>query len=96
MTKPSVFFVSNQKSIEIGNSSTLLDVALSGEIDIGHSCGGMGSCGTCRVVVESDLAGLSERTEVETEMAEARGFAPQERLACQLEPKSGLRVRLPD
>lgn len=95
MTKPCVFFVSIQKSLEIGDSSTLLDVALSGEVDIGHSCGGMGSCGTCRVIVESDLTALSERTEVEQEMASARGFASFERLACQLIPTAGLRVRIP-
>lgn len=93
--KPSVFFVSNQKWIEIGNCSTVLDVALSGEIEIGHSCGGMGSCGTCQVVVTSELAALSPRSDVEIEMAENRGFKEHERLACQLTPAAGLKVQIP-
>jgi ferredoxin len=52
----------------------------------------MGSCGTCLVRVESDLADLPPREELEGEMAECRGFAPRERLACQLPASDGLAV----
>ena len=55
----------------------------------------MGSCTTCRVIVESDLANLSPRTELESEIADSRGFTERERLSCQLFPANGLTVRIP-
>ncbi|CAN5607393.1 hypothetical protein BH10BDE1_BH10BDE1_21250 [soil metagenome] len=64
---------------------TLLELAVDKSVDLPHSCGGMGSCGTCRVrltVIEGDVP---ERNEIETEMANERGFADDERLSCQLE-----------
>lgn len=81
--------------VTISDETCVLDVALSNNIDLNHSCGGMGSCGTCRVLVESDLTALSKRTELEQEMAQDRHFTPEERLACQLVPQDGLVVRIP-
>lgn len=72
-----------------------LEVALESGVEIGHSCGGMGSCGTCRVLIESVRA-LPERTEIEAEMAEARQFAVTERLACQLPALPDLVLRVPE
>jgi len=55
----------------------------------------MGSCTTCRIVLESDPSRASARTELEQEIADSRGFSAQERLSCQLEPHDGLVVRIP-
>jgi len=96
MTKPFVVFNPGEKAIEIKDQRTVLEMALSGGVELNHSCGGMGSCGTCRVEVLSPLSDLAPRTELELEMAEERGFAPEERLACQLTPKKGLSVWVPD
>ena len=54
-------------------------------VDLPHSCGGMGTCGTCRVKLDTGAGVSPERNEVESEMALERGFAPDERLSCQLE-----------
>ncbi len=75
---------------------SVLEVALHNDIDLSHSCGGMGSCTTCRVFVESDLTLNNPRTEIEEEVASSRGFQENERLGCQLDPHPGLIVRVPN
>ncbi|NQY99664.1 MAG: (2Fe-2S)-binding protein [Bdellovibrionales bacterium] len=77
----------------MGGKETVLDVALSNKLDIGHTCEGMGSCTTCRVFVLDGDAG--PRTEIEQERADERGFADNERLACQIKPIEGLKLKLP-
>jgi 2Fe-2S ferredoxin len=63
---------------------------------LAHSCGGMGSCTTCRVIVVHTPQPLPERTELEQDIADMRAFRPEERLACQLPPLDGLVVRVPE
>lgn len=74
----------------------LLEVCINNKLPISHSCEGMASCGTCRVIVTSDLGDLPERNFLEQEMANDRNFSPKERLACQLIPSSDLRFKLPN
>ena len=74
---------------------TVLEVACAHGVELAHSCGGMGICGTCLIKVESDPAALPARGEIEAELAGARGFADHERLACQLRALNGLIVRIP-
>lgn len=59
-------------------------------IDIAQECGGMASCGTCLIWVKNPEL-LEARNEVESQMAEDRGFKPNERLSCQTSPVEGLR-----
>ncbi len=63
----------------------LLLLAIRHRIPIGHSCEGMASCGTCRVIITEGVETLPTRNSLEQEMADDRGFAPNERLACQLD-----------
>lgn len=94
-TNPYLTFVPGNKQVPIGQFSTVLAVALGNKIDLNHSCGGMGSCTTCRVFVEEAPAGCPPRTELEQELAEERSYGDDERLACQLEPTSGMVIRIP-
>jgi 2Fe-2S ferredoxin len=75
--------------------SSLLELLLKNDIDIDHSCGGMGSCGTCRIIVQSDLETLPERNEIEQERANDLNFENNERLACQLCPQNNLKIKIP-
>ncbi|MCB0385343.1 MAG: (2Fe-2S)-binding protein [Bdellovibrionales bacterium] len=93
--KASITFLPAKKTVEIKGFSTVLDVALGNKIDLSHSCGGMGSCTTCRVIVEAAPGELSSRTPVEKEVATERDYAANERLACQLEPQAGMIIRVP-
>lgn len=96
MKAKEILFLPFEKTCKFGREQSVLEVALKNGIEIAHSCGGMGSCTTCRVIVEKSEEPLPERNELELEIAESRGFAPQERLSCQLEPAAGLVVRVPD
>jgi len=80
----------------IGRAQSVLEVALKSGIEISHSCGGMGSCTTCRVIVMRSPSALPPRNELEQEIADTRGFAEDERLSCQLPPLEGLEVRIPE
>lgn len=71
--------------IPLIESGRLLDVLNAHKISINQSCGGFGSCTTCRIFVKSGLEKLSEKSELELEHAQDRGFSPHERLACQTE-----------
>ena len=81
--------------LEISSDGSLLDLLLCNDVEIFHSCGGMGSCGTCRVYVKSPLEELPPRNEIESQMSESRGFSDNERLSCQLAPYSGLCIKVP-
>lgn len=72
---------------------SVLDVALRLGISIDHTCGGSGTCGTCLVHIVKGGKELDERNELESEMAQDRGFADDERLACQISPINGLVIR---
>lgn len=95
MTSKAIHFLPFDKSCAIKKEESVLEVALRNEIPISHSCGGMGSCTTCRVIVVHHDGPLPERNELEQDIADMRGFAPEERLACQLPPRPGLVVRVP-
>ena len=82
-------------SVPFEEGDTVLEVALKNKLPLAHSCGGMGSCTTCRVIVENSVEKLSPRTEIEIEIIDGRGFSDNERLACQLLANPGLTVRIP-
>lgn len=73
----------------------LLELLLKNKIEISHSCGGFGSCGTCRVFVENYVEKPAPPEGIELEMALDRQFQGNERLSCQLFPAAGMVVRIP-
>ena len=74
---------------------SLLEACLKNKIPIDHSCEGMASCGTCRIIVTSNTETLAPRNSLEQEMAEDRNFSENERLACQIEPADFFSFKLP-
>ncbi|MCC7404027.1 MAG: (2Fe-2S)-binding protein [Bdellovibrionales bacterium] len=92
---PTITFLPAQKTVEIKGLSTVLDLALSNKIELNHSCGGMGSCTTCRVIVEEAPHGQPARTREEQLRAQERGFEDRERLACQMRPTPGMVIAIP-
>lgn len=62
---------------------TVLDAARRAGAPLGNSCGSVGVCGRCRVRVLSGAEALSPPTRIEVRIASQRGFADDERLACQ-------------
>ncbi len=92
---PAILFQPRGITAPIGKCASVLEVALKHKIPIDNSCGGSGSCGTCRVFVRRRLQDLPERNDVEQAMADDRGFAPEERLACQIDPLPGMVIEVP-
>ncbi len=62
---------------------TILDAARRADAPLGNSCGSVGVCARCRVRVVSGAENLSAPTTIEIRVASQRGFANDERLACQ-------------
>jgi ferredoxin len=91
-TKPRVSFtiLPEKQIVQASQGTTILQALLDSKVQIDHSCGGMGTCGTCRLWVEEGLGLLGPRTEAENEIAEDRQFSKNERLSCQCEVQEGL------
>ena len=70
---------------EVDSGATVLEIAVENSVDISHSCGGMGTCGTCRIRLTVLSGEHPARSEIEQEMATDRGFQAEERLSCQLD-----------
>lgn len=90
-----VFYIEPAEiKIEAKPDETVQDALLRHKIDIGYSCGGVGTCTTCLVKVVSDLNLLSEKNELELERSSERNLAPNERLSCQIYPHPNLRIEI--
>lgn len=90
-----VYVENLEMEVECDPNQSLLDSLLKNDIEISNSCGGMGSCGTCRVLIQGGLKNLAPRNNEETERANDLGFADHERLSCQINPCSGLKILIP-
>jgi 2Fe-2S ferredoxin len=64
-------------------NETILDAARRADAPLGNSCGSVGVCARCRVRIVSGAENLSAPTTIEIRVASQRGFASDERLACQ-------------
>ena len=62
---------------------TILDAARRAGAPLGNSCGGVGVCARCRVIVIEGADKLSPPTTIEARVSERRGLGADERLACQ-------------
>lgn len=87
---------SHDVEVEFNEGDSILESCVHAGLPLNHSCDGNGTCGTCRVIIEVGLENLNPRNEIELEMAMDRGFAPNERLACQSLACSGLQIQIPD
>ena len=64
-------------------NETVLDAARRADVPIANSCGSVGVCGRCCVRVVAGAENLSAPTMIELRVSAQRGFAADERLACQ-------------
>lgn len=81
---PSIRYRCAGMTVESGSlDATLLDISIAHKITHWHECGGNGRCTTCRVRILDGASHLSAPTRREVELAQARGWDPTIRLACQ-------------
>jgi ferredoxin, 2Fe-2S len=84
----------NLAIIQFQDKQNLLDLLNANKIRISQSCGGFGTCTTCRIFVQKNLAAFEKRTELETERAAERNFSDVERLACQCEISESAEIKI--
>ncbi len=86
-----VVFSNQEKQIEVPEGTTLLEAARLADVHLNASCNGKGSCGKCRLVVESGKVETSP-TALLSETEKNRGYV----LACQSRVKEDVTVRIPE
>lgn len=91
----SIVFEIDGQIVEARPGDSILEASQRTKSPLDSSCGGFGTCGACRIVVEAGAEKLGDRNEIELEMAADRDFDENERLACQIHPSEGVRVRRP-
>ena len=79
--------------VEVSEGTSLLAASRQAGVALESPCGGRGTCGKCRVIVDGDAGPLTD--------AEQRHLSPEEiqagyRLACQAVVASDLLVRVPE
>ncbi len=82
----------DSKALEVEGGSTLLNSLATQGIFIPSACGGKGTCGVCRCLVESGGGALLP---TETSHINAKQAREGERLACQVKVKEPLEIELP-
>jgi 2Fe-2S ferredoxin len=78
-----VTFTPLAKTADARPDESVLDVARRAAVPLGNSCGGIGICARCKVRIVAGAENLTPPTTVESRFAAARGFAEDERMACQ-------------
>ena len=95
---PEVFFVDQDKKINIDIGSNLREAAIESEIGVYSNiftklfnCRGNGICGTCVVKIESE--NIDPPNEIEKKKLKKKLITdPNMRLACQLNVKTDLKI----
>lgn len=90
---PKVTFVSENKTVEVPVGSKLVDIIQESGANFPLGCR-LGSCGTCRCLVESGMENLNPMTDEEHELFEAlTSVGKTERLGCQLVINGDVSIR---
>lgn len=85
-----ILFLPENRYIVVKPGENLLKAAMNADVHINASCGGAGSCGKCRVIIENGEVERAPNPKLSEEDM-AKGYA----LACQSLVKSDLEVRIP-
>ena len=82
-----------ENSLKVPGGRTLLSALMDNHIFLPSACGGGGSCGTCKCVVEEGGRGL-----LPTELAHLTRREKKEnvRLSCQLKVKEDMKIQIPE
>lgn len=90
MKKFKVTFYPDNRKIEVDQGENLLRAALAAEVHVNASCGGDGTCGKCRVVVDKGSVRAKGYAKLSSE-EKKEGYV----LACLCQIESDLEVRVP-
>lgn len=65
------------------SSSTILEILNAKKVSINQSCGGMGTCGTCRFEIIEGSEALMPPSDYEIEQSQELQLQVSQRLSCQ-------------
>jgi Na+-transporting NADH:ubiquinone oxidoreductase subunit F len=82
-----------RQSFDVQGGNTLLSYLIDHSVEINSSCGGKGSCGYCKVKVESGGGQILPTEEIFMSRQEKQDGM---RLACQLKVKNDVAISIPD
>ena len=86
-----VIFKPEDREISVSEGSTLLDAAVAADIHINASCNGKGSCGKCKLILESGNI-KSEPTSLLSDQEKEKSYI----LACQTKVLGDVTVKIPE
>lgn len=90
---PKVTFVTDNIIVEVKKGSKIPDIVDQCGASLPFGCR-MGSCGTCRVIIEEGIKNLNPRTEEEEDLFENfTSVRDDERLGCRLIVNGDVRIR---
>ena len=82
--------------VNFDDKTNLLELLNANNISISQSCDGNGICTTCRVYLLEGSENVSEKSEIEIEHSNDRGFSATERLCCQTEVSGSIEIKVPE
>jgi uncharacterized 2Fe-2S/4Fe-4S cluster protein (DUF4445 family) len=86
-----VIFKPEDREISVSEGSTLLDAAVAADVHINASCNGKGSCGKCKLILESGNI-KSEPTSLLSDQEKEKSYV----LACQTKVLGDVAVKIPE
>jgi len=89
--KCAVIFEPGEKKVIVSAGTNLLDAAQQADIYINASCNGKGSCGKCRLILQSGKV-ISEKSSLLTDKEKEKGYI----LACQSILQEDIVVKIPE
>lgn len=90
---PKIEFVTEKRVVEVIPGVRLLDVVAASGSSFPFGCR-LGSCGTCRCLIEAGMENLNPMTEAENALFEnLTSVGKTERLGCQLIIKGDVKIR---
>jgi adenylate cyclase len=90
---PLIYFLPDEKEIEVNEGETILLAALRAGIAHAHLCGGNARCSTCRVIILEGLENCAPLNSEEQFIADMLRFEPKVRLACQTVVTGNVKLR---
>lgn len=89
----SITFANLGVTASVKPGTSVLDAALDAGVDLNHYCGGMCSCGSCRIVlVSGDVSGLDDMEDATLSVVKE---GPADRLGCQTKIQGAVVVQVP-
>ena len=93
---PKVSFQPSNVSIDVADGANIRQASLDAGLQIPSTCGGVGSCGLCKVKILSGAEHLGPMTALETGKLGNVFFITKERLSCQTIVHGDVGCAVPD